>query len=150
MAVHRWYAGLVTVAAIGLAGCTAEPEDAAGANVVTTSPVTRTTTTTTTTTTPALPTAADGTDVTACVDGVCEVLLSGLTQIPIQDPSVGVITVTAVDASGVDLQTVSPSGFQSVIEDQRPGQGGPSVINSVAIEVVALSGNQAVVKFSAA
>lgn len=142
----RWYAGLVAVVAVGLAGCSTPAEESAGANVVTTSPVPERTTTTTTTT-PAFPAAVDGTDVTACSDGVCEILVAGPVDIPTPE---GVISVLTVAQGGVDLQMVSASGMTSTFSGQRPDQGGPSVLNDLAIEVVALRGGQAVLRFASA
>lgn len=153
------YAGrvvAVVLSAVGLAGCgsaTSDDEASARSTTVTTSSTTSspaTTPTPTTTTAPPLPAAADGTDLTACFDGACEVLVSGPVDIPFADPSIGVMSVVAVSPAGVDLRTVSPSGFTSNLLGQRPDQGGPSVVNNLAVAVVAINGGQAVLRFSLA
>lgn len=98
-----------------------------------------------------LPRAADRTDVQACFDGSCEILVSEPVDIPLDGSlGIGALSVTAIDSSGVDFQSVSPSGFVSSFLDQKPSQGGPSTMNELAISVVAISGKKAVIRLSPA
>ncbi|MEJ3750499.1 hypothetical protein WEI85_45480 [Actinomycetes bacterium KLBMP 9797] len=98
-----------------------------------------------------LPRAADGTNVRACLDGRCEILVSKPIDIPLDGRhGIGVLSVTAIDSSGVDFQSVSPSGFVSSFHDQHPDQGGPSTMNKLAIGVIAISGTKAVIRLSPA
>jgi hypothetical protein len=138
---------LVAAVAIGVAGCAAEPERPAGADVVTTAAAPTRTTPTTTTTPPPLPAAADGTEVGACADGTCEVLVSGQVEIPVPGEP---ITVVTIRPAGVDLRTVGADGFTTTFTGQRPDQGGPSVLGEVSVAVVAISGSQAVLRIAPA
>jgi hypothetical protein len=74
------------LAALVVSGCTARvgPPLAAGSSTTTTTTTTTTATTTTATTTTSAPlTAANGTDLTACGDADCEVLVNGQVEVPL-------------------------------------------------------------------
>jgi hypothetical protein len=98
-----------------------------------------------------LPRAADGTNVRACFDGNCEILVSKPVDIQLNGRlGIGALSVTAIDSSGVDFRSISPSGFVSSFLDQTPSQGGPSTMNKLAISVVAISDKKAVIRLSPA
>lgn len=138
---------LVASIAIGVAGCAGQQERPAGADVVTTEPSPTSTAVATTTVPPPLPAAADGTDVGACADGTCAVLVSAPVEIPVPGEP---ITVVSVRPAGVDLRTVGADGLTTTFTGQRPDQGGPSVLGTVAVAVVAISGAQAVLRIKPA
>ncbi len=95
------------------------------------------------------PTAADGTNLRACADGDCEILVTGPVTIRF-NRSLGMssLDITAVSSAGVDFQSVSPSGMVVSAMGQTPNQGGASSINKLSFEVVALEGSKAVVRFT--
>jgi len=91
---------LVVLLAAGCVSRSGGEEDAAA-------PAGERTTATTTTTQNPEPSAADGTDVTACADGTCEVLLTAQ-RLDVPTP-VGVLSLTVTD-EGVEYSLVNPSG----------------------------------------
>lgn len=98
-----------------------------------------------------LPRAKDGTNLRACYDGRCEVLVTKPVDITLNGRrGVDILFVTAIDSDGVDFQTISASGFTGNLLEQRPDQGGPSTINRLAVSVVAISGRRAVIRLSPA
>jgi hypothetical protein len=62
-----------------------------------------------------LPPAADGTDLTACTDGTCEVEMSDPVDIPLTDhPSdITMLSVVELTADGLDFTTTSDDGATS-------------------------------------
>ena len=148
LAVSLAVAAVGMVGVAGIAGCADQEERPPGADIVSTvAQPTRATATSPTTTPPALPAAADGTDVGACADGTCEVLVSAPVDIAVPGNDISVVTVRP---AGVDLRTVGADGFTTTFTGQRPDQGGPSVLGKVAVAVVAISGSQAVLHIAPA
>ncbi|WP_165401394.1 hypothetical protein [Herbihabitans rhizosphaerae] len=97
-----------------------------------------------------LPPTEDGSNIRACSDGVCEVLVVGQASITFTR-NVGLATMTiTVAPDGVDFGGVSPSGTVVNAREQRPDQGGPSTINKMTIAVVAIDGTSAVIRLGKA
>lgn len=104
---------------------------------------------TATSTPKALPHAANGTDVRACSGGSCEVLVTGPVALPL-DARFGLssLSVQDITAAGVDFGAVASDGTILNLYQQRPDQGGASVVGNLAIAVVACDGHAAVIKLS--
>jgi hypothetical protein len=80
----------------------------------------------------------------ACADGSCTVVVKKGTELPrAESLRAGPFAVTAVGAEGVDLRSVDATGFASNLLGQRPDQGGPSTVNELSIEVLAIAGDTA-------
>ncbi len=95
------------------------------------------------------PAAADGTNLRACADGDCEILVTGPVTIRLaKGLGMSSLDITAVSPAGVDFQSVSPSGMVASATGQTPNQGGASSIDKLSFEVVALEGSKAVVRFT--
>lgn len=80
-----------------------------------------------------------------CTDGSCTVVVKKGSEIP-EAPGhrAGPFTVSAVsEAEGVDLTSVSASGFTSSLLGQRPDQGGASTVNELSVAVVEIAGDTA-------
>lgn len=106
--------------------------------------------TTSTTTDAQLPAAADGTDVAACADGTCEVLVEAF---PVEVPLDGFAGLPSLT-----LRSAGPDGLASGRDDPRGTStlvariGGSSTYDfgntSVVVEPVAILDGAAVVRFS--
>lgn len=96
-----------------------------------------------------LPPAANGTDLNACAEGNCEVLVSGPANLPI-DPRFGLASLSVADITpaGVDFSAVAADGTSVNMSSQTPHQGGPSVIQNLSAAVIAYNGTAAVIKLS--
>ncbi len=95
------------------------------------------------------PAAADGTNLRACADGDCEILVTGPVTIRLtKGLGMSSLDITAVSPAGVDFQSSSPSGMVMSATGQTPNQGGASTFNKLSFEVVALEGSKAVVRFT--
>jgi hypothetical protein len=98
-----------------------------------------------------LPRAADGTNVRACFDATCEILVTGRTKIPVDEKyGLATLEVASISSSGVDFHAVAPDGTQLNASQQRPDQGGASTLNHVRILIVAMNDKGAVIKLSRA
>lgn len=108
-------------------GCSAAPPDTA-APATTASPTT--TTTAPTSTTPPPPTAADGTDLEACSDGECEVLITGPAVVPV--PEVGALLGVEVVQDGPRLLVIvqGPGGSLTSFSGGGRGSFGDGVMLS--------------------
>ncbi|MBP2473199.1 hypothetical protein JOF53_002071 [Crossiella equi] len=97
---------------------------------------------------PPLPVAKDGTNLRACLDGTCEVLITKPATVRFNGKhGVGSLHVE-VTPEGVDFSGATSSGTIVRASQQRPDQGGPSTINKLTLLVVALRGTEAVVRFA--
>jgi hypothetical protein len=93
-----------------------------------------------------LPTAADGTRLSACRTGRCEVLVSAHDRItPPVRLGVPSVRVTSVSGRAVAYRGTGP-GITLTLSGQRPGT--TSFMNRLAITTVAVSGGRAVVRFA--
>ncbi|MGW4400376.1 hypothetical protein ACWEHA_34220 [Amycolatopsis nivea] len=144
------------LAALAAAGATAAcsgptttPPPSSAPASISASPASSSTAPTTSAAPKPFPAAADGTNLRACADGDCEILVTGPTTIRFAK-SLGMssLDITAVSPAGVDFQSVSPSGMVMSAREQTPDQGGPSTINKLSFEVIALEGSKAVVRFT--
>jgi hypothetical protein len=137
---------LAALSALALvAGCGAE---AGSPKAATHAPPTTTTTTTTTPTTPTTTTAApfaaeDGTNLDACVDGVCEVFVRTGDVLP-NASGTGPVSVTVQDGM-IGIAQVSPGGMSSSLSGY-PGM--PQQINQQVFLIVAVQGEQGVLRLS--
>jgi hypothetical protein len=141
--------GAVAFSAL-LTGCASEPERTAApittpkATPATSTPISPSATTSLRAT--GFPRAKDGSKLRACRDADCEVLVSDGQTITLNDEfHLAPVDVTVEDGS-VTFKSVSASGFQSILSEQTPEQGGPSSINDVSFLVVAIQKNKAVIK----
>jgi hypothetical protein len=98
-----------------------------------------------------LPAAANGTDVNACSQGQCEILVTGPVAIPVS-PSTGIasLSVSGISPDGVDFLATASDGTTTNMLSQLPDQGGPSQVNHLAVLVVAYTGHSAVIRLSRA
>ncbi|MFI9509011.1 hypothetical protein [Nocardia sp. NPDC052566] len=143
LSVRRRLAGVLMIAALcGMAGCGDDEGHPVPADITssrsTTPPVTtpRTTTTTAAPTPTALPEAADGTNLDACVDGNCEVQIDGPTVIPISVPGrLDSLEVEAITATSVTLKVIMGSGTRG---NATTGVGGTINFNGVVIRPIAI------------
>ncbi|WP_220449773.1 hypothetical protein, partial [Nonomuraea longispora] len=95
-----------------------------------------------------LPKARNGTRLRACRDAKCEVLVSDGQTIGLADRwGLLPINVTVEDGS-VTFDAFTSSGMRLTMSEQTPDQGGPSTINEVSFEVVAVKGKRAVIKIT--
>lgn len=95
-----------------------------------------------------LPKARNGTRLRACRDAKCEVLVSDGKTIRL-DARWGLSPVeVTVEDDSVTFHSVTQSGMQVTMAEQRPDQGGPSTINGVSFEVLAVKGKKAVIKIT--
>jgi hypothetical protein len=143
--------GVVAVS-VSLTGCGSEPEGTAAPTAApkttpaVTAPISPTATPSPSAT--GFPRAKDGRRLRACRDATCEVLVSSGQSIILNDrfgiPSVDV----TVEGGSVTFRTVSASGFQSTLSEQTPDQGGPSRINDVSFQVLAVRGKRAIIKIA--
>lgn len=116
----------------------------------------------------AAPAAADGSDVSACRDGDCEIVVTAAAEIPL-DPMFGVnrLAITAVSGTTVDAVAETGSGVSSRVTGggrvvSRSRGGGSTVeisrlrpdstatINRISFRVVSVSGASAVLDVSPA
>jgi hypothetical protein len=96
---------------------------------------------------PGFPTAADGTNVRACYDGNCEILVTKRVTIGL-DPKFGFETFSFDPTDSVWRYTYPDggSGSLSFLEPPYEGQwAGPSASQSLALKVVASQGSRAVI-----
>jgi hypothetical protein len=94
----------------------------------------------------ALPEAADGTDLDACYDGECEVLVTEPVDIPV-DPAVygfDTLSITAIEEDLVTVVAVVPGGFASV----NIGTEGQGVVQGVTVSASAIGKEGAVLSIS--
>lgn len=94
----------------------------------------------------ALPEAADGTDLDACYDGECEILLTEPVDIPV-DPEVygfDTLSITAIDEELVTVKAIVPGGFASV----NVGTEGYGVVQGVTVSALAIGEEGAVLSIS--
>ncbi|GAB3399686.1 hypothetical protein GCM10027569_02240 [Flindersiella endophytica] len=162
---------LLTAAALSaltaLAGCgsadlpTADPTSGrtTSASPSRTASPTRTPTATATATPTATPTPTqkprpkpkDGTNLDACYDGSCEVLVTKPVTIRL-DGKLGVpeLPVENIGPDGVDFPIVLPDGTSVGMLGQRPDQGGPSGVNKLRVWVVWLGKDSAVIRLAPA
>lgn len=142
--------GLV-LAACGSTDDAEEPGPSSSSSTSTDASTTSTEAPTTSTTTVAqLPAAADGTDVAACSDGTCEVLVEAF---PVEVPLDGFAGLPSLT-----LRSAGPDGLASGRDDPRGTStlvariGGSSTYDfgytSVVVEPVAILDGAAVVRFS--
>lgn len=121
-------------------------------------------------TTPApFPTAADGSDVAACRDGNCEIVVSGPVEIPLErEFGVDRLAITAIAADGVQCRAetsraqtlewsvstgqvyASDDGEIYYVEFSQLQAGSTASANQISLRVVALDGERAVLDFSPA
>ncbi len=96
-----------------------------------------------------LPAAANGTDVDACAQGRCEILVTGPVAIPV-NPGTGIasLSVSGISPDGVDFLATTTDGTTTNMLGQLPNQGGPSQVNHLAVLVVAYTGHSAVIQLS--
>lgn len=94
------------------------------------------------------PRAANGSNYASCADGKCEVLVTHRVRLPVDCCGVAFLEVSRISAAGVDFQGVTSGGMSVSFTEQTPGQDGPSTLNHLAIEVIALKGHRAVIKLS--
>ncbi|WP_165974940.1 hypothetical protein [Nonomuraea deserti] len=95
-----------------------------------------------------LPKARNGTKLRACRDAKCEVLVSDGRTITL-DARWGLAPVqVSVENDSVTFRMVTASGMQATLSEQTPDQGGPSTINDVDFEVLAVKGKKAVIKIT--
>lgn len=92
-----------------------------------------------------LPEAADGTDVSACFDGNCEILATSALEVPV-DPDFGVDTFTIVELDA-ETVTVEATGAGTYLKVTISPEGAGS-LNGILVSVVALDEEQAVLSFS--
>jgi hypothetical protein len=118
------------------ASTTAPPVSTSAADVTTTSPPT---------TTSAPFTAADGTNLAACADGVCEVFVKTGDVLP-NASGTGPVTVT-VETGMIGISQVSASGMSSSLSGY-PGM--PQQINQQVFLIVAVREPQGVLRLSMA
>lgn len=77
--------------------------------------------------------------------------MSGPETLPV-DPSFGLSSLTVVDISpaGVDFRAIAADGTVVDMDEQRPDQGGPSVVDQLSVAVIASNGQAAVIRLSRA
>ncbi|MER6944152.1 hypothetical protein ABT294_09030 [Nonomuraea sp. NPDC000554] len=93
-----------------------------------------------------LPRAKDGGRLRACRDATCEVLVSDGQSITLDGTwGLAPVEVTVEDGS-VTFNSVTGSGMRLTLSEQTPDQGGPSSIDDITFEVVAVQGRKAVIK----
>ena len=103
---------------------------------------------------PNFPKAADGSDITACYDGTCEVELRAPVTIPM-DPATGVAEwhlerVDDVDGAHLTATTADGNGTLSADLYAEPGGGGVTVVlNGFTIVGLATANGVAVLRFAA-
>lgn len=101
---------------------------------------------------PDLPRAADGSDITACYDGTCEVELRAPVTIPM-DPATGIASLTLervddVDGASLTGVTADGNGRLSARLYTRPGGTATTVLNGFTIVALATVNGVAVLRFS--
>jgi hypothetical protein len=142
--------GIVAISA-SLTGCGSDPERTAASTTPKTTSAAPAPSSSSATPSPrptGLPRAKDGKRLGACRDANCEVLVSSGQTITLNDKfRVPPVHVTVQDDS-VTFQSIGADGFQSTFEGQTPDQGGPSTINGVSFQVVAVRGKKAVIKIA--
>ncbi|GLW07449.1 hypothetical protein Misp01_25790 [Microtetraspora sp. NBRC 13810] len=91
-----------------------------------------------------LPAASDGDDLRSCADGRCEVLVSAQDEIDFSRPvGVEVMRVESIEDGRVTVVGTGP-GIMLTLGGQAPGK--TSIMNSVAVTVVAVDGDMAVLR----
>ncbi len=147
----RWAMAMLTMLALGCGSTVDRPVPGPIEGAETTTPpmeppVRSPSPTSTTTSSSQPPSATDGSDVAACYDGNCEVVLSAPTDISV-DPEFGVtaITVVTIEPDGVAVQADGPG----VSLSGGAGPGGAITLNGVTIRVLAINDASAVLNFSA-
>ncbi|MFG1941616.1 hypothetical protein [Nonomuraea sp. NPDC048826] len=153
---HSGRAALLAAAAVLIAGCGSAPQEAAAPVSTPPSPVSSSpppsaspsaTRSPSLTATP-LPKARNGTKLRACWDAKCEVLVKDGQSIRLADKW-GLLPIdVTVENGSVTFRTYTLSGAQLTMGEQTPNQGGPSTVNDVNFEVVAVKGKRAVIKIS--
>ncbi|MFI7452919.1 hypothetical protein ACIBQX_35920 [Nonomuraea sp. NPDC049714] len=95
-----------------------------------------------------LPKAKNGTKLRACRDARCEVLVSDGQTIKLNDTwGLWPVKVTVEDDS-VTFSTGTASGMQVTMSEQTPDQGGPSTVDGLDFEVLAVQGKKAVIRIT--
>lgn len=159
MVRSRLVAAVVVVLGLAVVACGSSDEDAGGGRDRSTSVTDRTTTTTeapttTASTSPPLPAAADGSDLAACFDGTCEVLMSAFpAEVPL-DPSLGL----EAGVQSLTFQALTPDGGLAVALNGPGGgpmgivtvyaDGGTASFNGLDIEALAIDAGTAAVRIS--
>lgn len=96
---------------------------------------------------PSLPAAADGTDLAACGDGRCEVVVSPQDEVPMPaQTGIPAIMVTSISPRGGVVYLASGSGATMRFTGQTAGM--TSYMNDVAITTEAIVGHRAVARFT--
>lgn len=127
------------------------PSRTASASPTPTPTVTPTPTRTPTPTPKPRPKPKDGTNLDACYDGSCEVLVTKPVTIPLdRDLGVPELPVNNIGPDGVDFPIVLPDGTSVGMLGQRPDQGGPSGVNDLRVWVIWLGEDSAVIKLAPA
>lgn len=93
-----------------------------------------------------LPPAADGTDVSACFDGDCEISVSGPVDIPLDDSfRVTMCSVEPLDSDQVSIRCEYPSGGMLELSGTT---GSTFSVNELTMRVVAIRGGTVILDFS--
>lgn len=136
--------GLVPVVLVVVSGCSSNGAAAPPSSA--TSAVGTTATTAPLTASP-LPAAADGTNLAACSDGTCEVLVVPGDKIQFTGDVVGfeLLTVDGIDAAGVSTRGTGP-GINLTLGEQVPGT--PYTMNRLVMSVIGFGPGQAVLRMA--
>jgi hypothetical protein len=128
---------------IVVVGCS----DGGAAAPPSTAEVVETTTTTVPPTTGPLPAAADGTNLAACSDGRCEVLIAPGDKITFTGDVVGFeqLTIDNIDATGVYTRGTGP-GINLTLGEETPGT--PYTMNRLVMSVIGFNQGQAVLRMA--
>lgn len=131
-------AGLAACGTLGLAGCSESPAAQWGDIPAATSGHSESPS--------PKPSAADGTDLKACVDGDCEVLVSEPEDLRLDGRSgVSELSITEIESETVSFDAASASGgsLQATVS-----VGGTAMLNGLSITVVDITGGTALLRFS--
>jgi hypothetical protein len=155
--VHRRGTVLrATVAGLLLTGCggPGSDDDSSATSAATTPPARASTGTTSSaapspsaSTNPALPEPADGTDLTACADGRCEVRVRAGDTITFIGDNVDLKSLTVVRIADNAL-THSAAGPPGYTFSGSMSASGTSVVNGLRVKIVAVDGDRAVIRLS--
>jgi hypothetical protein len=96
---------------------------------------------------PALPEPADGTDLTACADGRCEVAVRAGDTIAFTGEEVALKSFTVVRVAG-DALTHKAAGPPGYTFSGSMSASGTSVVNGLKVKIVAVDGDRAVIRMS--
>jgi hypothetical protein len=96
---------------------------------------------------PALPEPADGTDLTACADGRCEVAVRAGDTIAFTGDEAALKSFTVVRVAGNALthKAAGPPGYTF---SGSMSASGTSVVNGLKVKIVAVDGDRAVIRMS--